>query len=89
MRAAESGWSDDAPLVRRALKGDAKAWADLVDRYSPYVYSLLRSAGVAEADQSDAFQYVFVELFRFLPSLKSSDRLAPWIRKTALRRAIR
>lgn len=61
----------------------------MVERYSAYVYALVRSARVPEADQADAFQHVFVELFRALPKLRTDDSLRPWLRQTALRHAIR
>ncbi len=83
-----SEW-DDAPYVRRATQGDSDAWSKLVERYSGYVYALLRSARVPESDQPDAFQYVFVELFKNLGNLKATHNLTPWIRQTALRHAIR
>ncbi|MDX2064737.1 MAG: sigma-70 family RNA polymerase sigma factor [Fimbriimonadaceae bacterium] len=85
----KSDGSTDAPLVRRAQQGDGAAWSELVDRYSGYVYTLLRSARVPEADQPDAFQYVFIELFKALADLRTSDYLAPWIRQTTIRHAIR
>lgn len=78
----------DAILVRKVRQGDSSAWAGLVDQYSAYVYTLLRSARVPESDQPDAFQHVFVELFKAVPNLKNVDNLGPWIRVTTLRHAI-
>lgn len=80
---------DDSSLVRRALRGDASSWHELVERYSAYIYTLLRSARVPEGDQPDAFQYVFVELFKAMPKLERTDYLAPWIRQTTIRHAVR
>ncbi|MBA4291342.1 hypothetical protein C0431_00045 [bacterium] len=88
-RNIQEGKWDDGPLVRRALLNDADAWAKIVDRYSGYVMSLLRSTRLPEAEQPDAFQYVFVELFKALPSMQNRDYLAPWIRQTTVRHAIR
>lgn len=80
---------DDGPLVKRVRSGDADAWGTIVERYSAYVNAILVGARVPEADQPDAFQYVFVELFKAIPGLVNVDYLAPWIRQTALRHAIR
>ena len=80
---------EDGPLIRRAQKGDSEAWAKLVDQWSPYIASLLRACRVPGADESDAFQYVFVELYKALPQLHSPGALAPWIRKTTVRHAIK
>lgn len=79
----------DAVLVRRAEAGNAEAWATLVDRYAAYVYSVLGASRVPESDMPDAFQYVFIELFRHLPNLRNREGLAPWLRQTALRHGVR
>lgn len=84
-----SNRGSDASLVKRAQRGEATAWSAIVERYAGYVYTLLRSARVSEADQADAFQYVFVELFKALASLKNIDDLRPWIRQTTIRHAVK
>lgn len=81
--------TDDQALVGRALQGDSEAWAGLVDRHGPYVRSIVRAARLTEADASDAFQYVFLELVRHLPDIRSNANLRPWLRNVALRHAIR
>lgn len=79
---------DDTPWVKRAEKGDAQAWAHLVDSYGPYVQAVLRAARVPESEAADAFQHVFIELFKALGTLRQTQTLAPWLRQTALRHAI-
>lgn len=79
----------DSKLVREAVKGNPDAWHDIIEKYSPYVYTILRSARVPESEEADAFQYVFVELFKSLENLTRTDSLAPWLRQTALRHAVR
>ncbi|MEQ1932661.1 MAG: sigma-70 family RNA polymerase sigma factor [Fimbriimonadaceae bacterium] len=79
----------DTVDARKACSGDSHAWSRIVERYSPYINALLVSARVPPDDRPDAFQYVFVELFRALPSLRSVDYLAPWIRQTTIRHAVR
>lgn len=76
-------------VIRKARAGDADAWSSLVDLYGPYVRAIIRSARVPEADQPDAFQYVFVELLKALPNLRNNEDLLPWVRQTTLRNAIR
>ncbi len=79
----------DGALAKRAAVGDGEAWAELVDRYAPYIRSLLASTRMAEQDIPDSVQYVFIELHKALPNLRAVEILAPWIRKTTLRHAIR
>ncbi len=81
--------STDTKLIQGVRQGDPQAWSELVDRYSGYVYALLRSSRVPEADEADAFQHVFVELFKAIPTLRSTEVLSPWIRQTALRHAVK
>jgi len=88
-RRRQSPEATDAALIRGAKAGDPTAWAAVIDRYSAYVYGLLRSARVPEADQPDGFQYVFVELFKALPKLAAEDHLRPWLRQTTLRQAVK
>ncbi len=79
----------DGALAKRAAAGDSEAWAELVDRYAAYIRTLLASTRMEDQDIPDSVQYVFIELHKALPNLRSTEILAPWIRKTTLRHAIR
>lgn len=79
----------DSHLIGKAAKGDSGAWHKLVEKYSSYVYAIIRSTRLPEHEEPDAFQYVFVELFKNLASLTRTDSLAPWLRQTTLRRCVR
>lgn len=81
--------SDDGPLVARAAQGDGHAWGAIVARYGSYVQAILRSTRLSEEDVADAFQYVFIELYKSLSTLSNPQYLAPWLRQTALRHAVR
>ncbi len=83
------GARQDGDLARRAASGDGRAWSELVDRYAPYVRSLLASTRMPDQDIPDSVQHVFIELHRALPGMRTADRLAPWIRMTTLRHGIR
>lgn len=79
----------DSELVQRAARQDGEAWSALVDRYDRYVLAVIRSTRIRESDEADVFQHVFIELYKALPTLRQADRLAGWLRQTALRQAIR
>ncbi|RYG33195.1 sigma-70 family RNA polymerase sigma factor [bacterium] len=79
----------DRKLIAQARAGDTQAWRGLVDRHSRFVAAILRACRVPEDDQADAFQYVFVEMFRNLAALEDVDNLPAWIRTVASRHAIR
>ncbi|MDX2118853.1 MAG: sigma-70 family RNA polymerase sigma factor [Planctomycetota bacterium] len=72
-------------LVAAASRGDAAAWARLVDRYRTLVYSVPRSYRMPSDACDDIFQTVFFLLFRNLDSLRDSGGLARWLITTCER----
>lgn len=81
--------TSDSGYAERAAKGDSEAWAKLVEKYSAYVAAIIRSCQVPEPDQADAFQHVFIELYKGLDGLRNTDNLAPWLRQAAVRHCVR
>ena len=75
--------SADWALVQASIDGDNNAFAELVERYRPAVFRLVRRTLGNGADSEDAVQEVFI---RTLTSLSRYDRrypFAPWILKIA------
>jgi RNA polymerase sigma factor (sigma-70 family) len=71
---------DDARLVARCLNGDGDAWAELVERYSRYVYAIAtRGYGLRDHDAEDVFQEVFARTYEHLSSLRDGGALGAWI----------
>jgi len=79
--------ADDPTLVARCRKGDASAWAALVQRYQRLVYAIVRRAGLDEQAAADVFQTVFLRLLQHLPRIAEPARLQAWIVTTAKREA--
>jgi len=47
----------DAELVARCRAGDERAWAELVERFSRYVYAIaVQGFRLSETDAEDVFQ---------------------------------
>ena len=70
----------DAQLVVRCRAGDQDAWYELVERFSPYVYSITsRAYRLAPADAEDVFQDVFERAYARLDQLRQDDAVRPWI----------
>jgi RNA polymerase sigma-70 factor, ECF subfamily len=59
--------------------------ADLVRTYSPFVWRMLRSLGVREADLDDMSQEAFLVVHRKLPTFEGRGPLRSWIYGIALR----
>ena len=80
---------DDAALVERCLRGDASAWAALVQRFQRLVYAVAMRAGLDEHGAADVFQTVFSRLLEHLPRLAQPERVQAWVVTTAKREALR
>jgi RNA polymerase sigma factor (sigma-70 family) len=70
----------DAQLVSRCRAGDQQAWAELVERFSRYVYAIA-SGGyrLTDADAEDVFQDVFSRTYEHLDRLRDDSAIRPWI----------
>ena len=76
----------DAELLERCRAGDQAAWAELVERYSRYVYAIVvRGFRFADDEAEDAFQDVFLRVYERLGSLRDAEALRPWIAQIARR----
>jgi len=73
----------DTSLVSRCMDGDEEAWAALVRRHGPVVWTIARRAGLADADAADVYQTVWRIAVESLPGLRDSGRFPAWIAQTA------
>jgi RNA polymerase sigma-70 factor (ECF subfamily) len=72
--------ASDARLVARCRDGDHAAWAELVDRFSRYVYAIATQAfRLAEHDAEDVFQEVFARTYEHLGKLRNDAAIRPWL----------
>ncbi|MFT5424674.1 MAG: RNA polymerase sigma factor (sigma-70 family) [Phycisphaerales bacterium] len=75
----------DAQLVSRCLQGNARAWSDLVDRYSRLVYSIPARHGLPKEEAEDVFQNVWTLAVRHLNALRDGQTVAAWLITTTQR----
>jgi RNA polymerase sigma factor (sigma-70 family) len=70
----------DSELVARCRAGDQQAWAELVDRFSRYVYAIsVQAFRLSEADAEDVFQEVFARAYEHLDALRDDAAVRPWL----------
>ena len=74
--------------MARCRRGDAAAWAVLVQRYQRLVYAIVTRMGLDEHGAADVFQTVFARLVQHLPRIADPSRLQAWIVTTAKREAL-
>jgi RNA polymerase sigma factor (sigma-70 family) len=82
----------DGQLLERFARRDGEAsesaFAALVQRHGPLVWSTCRAILRHEHDAGDAFQATFLVLVRKASSLWVRDSIGPWLHRVALRAAI-
>lgn len=75
-------------LVTRAAHGDKRAWDELVERYSPLIWSICRRHALG-ADAEDVGQIVWLQLLDQLGNLRDPAALPGWIATTTRRECYR
>lgn len=83
-RAHQEGIIESA-LIERCLEGDEAAWEALVRRYANLVYAIAGRSGLSEDEIADAFQSVFVIVWRNLELLSDPAAFAGWLTTIAKR----
>jgi RNA polymerase sigma factor (sigma-70 family) len=79
----------DAALVARCRTGDESAWAELVNRFSRYVYAIAtKGFGLRADDAEDVFQEVFARTYQHLDRLRDDEAIRPWIAQLTRRLSI-
>ena len=79
----------DAALVARCRTGDESAWAELVNRFSRYVFAIATQGfGLRADDAEDVFQEVFARTYQHLERLRDDEAIRPWIAQLTRRLSI-
>ena len=79
----------DSELVARCRSGDQEAWAELVERFSRYVYAIsVQAFRLPEADAEDVFQEVFARAYEHLDKLRDDAAVKPWLAQLTRRLCI-
>jgi RNA polymerase sigma factor (sigma-70 family) len=69
----------DTMLFEKCLKGDERAWSELIAKYQRLIFSVARTLCKEPADASDVFQHVCLELFQRLGNLRQVETLPAWL----------
>jgi len=76
-------------LVAGAVAGDQHAWAELVDRFAPLLWSVCRGFRLSPTDAEDVTQAVWLRMLERLPSLRVPEALPGWLATTTRRECLR
>src|SRR5260221_622404 len=79
----------DRQLVARCRSGDEQAWAEIVDRFSRYVYAIsVQGFRLSDADAADVFQEVFARAYEHLDKLRDDAAVRQWLAQLTRRLCI-
>lgn len=81
--------NEDEWLVQGCIRGDQRAWEELVDKYKRLIYSIPIKYGASPSDASDVFQAVCIEVLNSLPQLKKVQSLRSWLITVTIRQSYR
>jgi RNA polymerase sigma factor (sigma-70 family) len=76
-------------LVVRAADGDQHAWDEIVERYTPLVYSICTRYRLGRHDIEDVGQTLWLLLVEHLGQLREPAALPGWVATTAARECMR
>ncbi|HEX7344250.1 MAG TPA: RNA polymerase sigma factor [bacterium] len=80
--------SQEIELVSRAREGDQVAFAQLVEKHDARVMSLARSILGCGFDAEEAYQEIFLKIYRSLPSFRFESDFSTWIHRIAVNTAL-
>jgi RNA polymerase sigma-70 factor (ECF subfamily) len=80
--------ADNALLIARAGRGDAKAMEALYRAYEGPVLRLARHLCDSEADAEEVLQETFMEVFRSLSKFRGDSSFGTWLRTVASSKAL-
>lgn len=83
------GSCDIADLIASARTGDQRAWAALIERYAPLVWSICRKHRLSDVDAEDVGQNVWLHLVRQLDQIRDPVALPGWLATTTRRTCAR
>ncbi len=74
----------DEELIALFLKGDKQAFEEIVDRYSPKVFSLATRLTRNQEDAEEVLQDVFVTVYRKIRGFEGNSTFSSWLYRVAV-----
>ncbi len=79
--------TSDRELIDSCLRGEQRAWTDLIARYERLIYSVARKLCSQPEDCADVFQRVCLDLYQNLKQLRNDQTLPAWLITVTRRRS--
>ena len=69
----------DNEIISRVLRGEQNAYAELVNRYQAYVFTLVLRMIKSREDAEEVAQDVFVKAYRSLADFRGESKFSTWL----------
>ena len=69
----------DNEIISRVLQGEQNAYAELVNRYQHYVFTLTLRMIKSREDAEEVAQDVFIKAFRYLSDFRGESKFSTWL----------
>ena len=69
----------DNEIISRVLKGEQNAYAELVNRYQAYVFTLVFRMIKSREDAEEVAQDVFIKAYRSLADFRGESKFSTWL----------
>jgi RNA polymerase sigma factor RpoE len=79
---------EEMELVRRAKRGDFKAYDELVRRYQERIYATVYHMTSNHEDANDLAQEAFIKAFRAIKSFKGGSSFYTWVYRIAVNKTL-
>jgi RNA polymerase sigma factor (sigma-70 family) len=76
-------------LVRRAARGEQRAWDTLVSEFNGMIWALARAHRLHDANAADVAQATWILLLEHLDRIDEPSRVGAWLATTARRECLR
>jgi RNA polymerase sigma-70 factor (ECF subfamily) len=78
----------DSELVARSLRGDERAFRELIERHHATAYAVVRSILGNRDDVQDAMQLAYMKAYQGLSSFRGDAKFSTWLYQIARREAL-
>ena len=69
----------DTEVISRVLKGEQQVFAQLVERYKSYVFTLVSRMIESREDAEEVSQDIFVKAYRSLADFRGDSKFSTWL----------
>jgi len=77
-----------AEIIQRAIAGDERAYAEIVERYRPQIFNLIIRMVRTREEAEDLTQETFIKAFHSLLSFNAEYAFSTWLYKIAVNNCI-